>query len=69
MPPKAQYDSKTDAVIYGSSLTSDFTREDWIRLALAALDQAGLDKVTQDMITASIEAWALWQATRRPHHG
>lgn len=35
------YVQRIDAVVYGSD-TSDYTREDWIRLALAALDQAGV---------------------------
>lgn len=39
---QTQYDEKTDPVIYGSPVTADFTREDWLRLALAALDQAGI---------------------------
>ena len=35
-----QYDHKTDAVIYGPA-TDGWTRADWLRLAAAALDQAG----------------------------
>lgn len=37
-----QYGAKTDAVVYGCDETADFESEDWIRLALAALDQAGV---------------------------
>jgi hypothetical protein len=39
---KTQYDTRTDAVIYGCDATRDFTQADWARLASAALDQAGL---------------------------
>ncbi len=46
---KTQYDPKTDAVIYGCDATSNFTGEDWRRLALAALDQAGELPVTATM--------------------
>jgi hypothetical protein len=35
-----QYDARTDAVVYGP-FTRGFERADWIRLAAAALDQAG----------------------------
>lgn len=34
-----QYDARVDAVVYGAT-TRDFTRADWRRLAVAALDQA-----------------------------
>lgn len=36
-----QYTERVDAVIYDSPPTADFTRADWLQLALAALDQAG----------------------------
>lgn len=36
------YGKRIDSVVYGCDATSDYTREDWIRLALAALDQAGV---------------------------
>lgn len=36
-----QYTARVDAVIYDSA-TATFAREDWIRTALAALDQAGV---------------------------
>lgn len=36
------YSERVDAVIYGSPITADYTREDWLRLAYACLDQAGL---------------------------
>lgn len=39
---QTQYDEKTDKVIYDTSITAGFTTEDWLRLALAALDQAGV---------------------------
>jgi hypothetical protein len=38
---KTQYDQKTDAVVYSES-TPGFTRDDWINLAVAAADQAGI---------------------------
>ena len=38
---KTQYDEKTDAVIYGAA-TKDLVEHDWVRLAVAALDQAGV---------------------------
>jgi hypothetical protein len=38
---KPQYDPKTDAVIY-SPATAGFRSGNWVLLALAALDQAGL---------------------------
>jgi len=41
-----QYSHKVDAVIYGANVTRDFTREDWTRLALAALDQANVSPET-----------------------
>jgi hypothetical protein len=45
-----QYDTRTDAVVYGCDATRDFTHEDWIRLAMAALDQAGLDAAEQAVV-------------------
>lgn len=36
------YGKRIDSVVYDCDATNDFTREDWIRLALAALDQAGV---------------------------
>lgn len=36
----SQYGQRIDAVVYGSEKTATYTREDWVRLALAALDQA-----------------------------
>ena len=36
------YGPRTDALVYEQSVTADYTRADWIRLALAALDQAGV---------------------------
>ena len=44
---KVQYDEKTDAIIYNLDSTDKFTREDWVRLACAALDQAGLSLTAQ----------------------
>lgn len=41
IPKVVQYDVKTDTVIYGSS-TEGFERIDWLRLAAAAIDQAGI---------------------------
>jgi hypothetical protein len=38
---KVQYDEWTDVVIYGDA-TKNFTEGGWIRLASAALDQAGV---------------------------
>lgn len=32
--------SKVNAVVYGTSATAEFTDDDWLDLALAALDQA-----------------------------
>ena len=43
---KTQYDTRTDAVIYGCDETADFTADDWQRLAAAALDQAGVRTLT-----------------------
>ena len=36
------YGQRVNDVIYKTDATATFTREDWIRLALAALDQAGV---------------------------
>ncbi|HTP97951.1 MAG TPA: hypothetical protein VMN56_01415 [Casimicrobiaceae bacterium] len=35
------YGKKTYTVVYGNG-TDDYTEADWVRLALAALDQAGV---------------------------
>ena len=43
------YDTKTDAVL---DTLSDFTEEDFVRLALACLDQAGLSVRDQEAIQA-----------------
>jgi hypothetical protein len=51
---RVQYDPKTDAVVYGD-VTKDFTKEDWVRLALACLDQAGIHDFDQAYIGADIE--------------
>lgn len=48
------YDEKSDPVIYGS-LTDDFDPIDWARLALAALDQAGLPLQEQKHIRELVE--------------
>lgn len=37
-----RYDATTDAVVYDCDRTASFTPADWARLALAALDQAGV---------------------------
>lgn len=42
-----QYDATTDKVIYDSQSTVGFTHADWLRLAIAALDQAGCSKALQ----------------------
>lgn len=42
------YGARIDAVVYGCAATADYTREDWLRLALAALDQAGCHNVPAD---------------------
>lgn len=44
------YGARVDAVVYGCPATADYTREDWIRLALAALDQAD---VTPDRLATA----------------
>ena len=36
------YGQRINEVVYKSDATATYTREDWIRLALAALDQAGV---------------------------
>jgi hypothetical protein len=36
------YGNRVDDVVYHSDATATYTREDWIRLALASLDQAGV---------------------------
>jgi hypothetical protein len=39
---KVQYSERVDAVIYGAYAIAYFEQRDWIALALAALDQAGV---------------------------
>jgi hypothetical protein len=46
------YDAKTDAVL---KTLSDFTAEDFARLAIACLDQAGLSVRDQEQITERVE--------------
>lgn len=36
------YGHRVDGVVYGCDETRGYTRADWLRLALAALDQAGV---------------------------
>ncbi|HEY2509467.1 MAG TPA: hypothetical protein VGI39_01305 [Polyangiaceae bacterium] len=38
-PPGQGYGPRIDAVIYHAEATRDFTREEWLLLAAAALDQ------------------------------
>lgn len=49
-----QYGGRVDAVV-GSPLVSEFTRDDWKRLAMAALDQAGLSEAEQREIAMLAE--------------
>ena len=44
------YSTKAEAVVYGHPLTATFTRQDWLDLAIAALDQAGASEAMQDEI-------------------
>lgn len=48
--PRAGYGERVDAVVYGSPATADYTPADWARLALAALDQAGLSRHEQERV-------------------
>lgn len=54
MTTRGAYDARTQAVVYGCDDTADFTREDWINLAMAALDQAGCNVRFQEEIRASL---------------
>ena len=40
---REQYGRRIDAGVYGCDAPHDYTRADWIKLALAALDQAGVN--------------------------
>ena len=51
---KTQYDTRTDAVIYGCDATASFTPADWIRLAMAALDQAGVSAIGQAAVRQAL---------------
>lgn len=51
---RTQYDPGTDAIIYGSD-TTGFGSNEWIRLAMAALDQAGLSKYEQNCVADSMK--------------
>lgn len=46
---KINYSEKIDPAIYGEA-TKGFTKEDWIELAIAALDQAGVSAEGQRLI-------------------
>ena len=50
---KPNYSKAVDAVVYGAT-TRDLTSDDWMRLAMAALDQAGMNGATQKRIAALI---------------
>jgi hypothetical protein len=47
--PRWQYSERIDPLVYGEA-SLRFDRNDWEELALAALDQAGVDVRTQDRI-------------------
>lgn len=55
MTRRIVYDPKTDAIVFGFNATVDFTEADWARLALAALDQAGLTQVRQRHVREIVE--------------
>lgn len=47
------YENKlVNGVVFETPVTAHFTRRDWLALAMAALDQAGLTKREQDRIEA-----------------
>lgn len=49
------YGSKVDEVIYHCEATKGYTREDWIALALAALDQAGIKPHTCEAVKELVD--------------
>lgn len=49
-----QYSTTIDPVIYGRA-TTGFERADWIALALAALDQAGVKRREHEKIVAILD--------------
>lgn len=53
------YSKKSDPLIY-SHLTDDFTREDWIKLAFAALDQGSADKKIFDYLVSELGVETDW---------
>jgi hypothetical protein len=50
---KTQYSATIDPAIYCEP-TAKFTRQDWIALAFAALDQAGLRPEEYDRVHAAL---------------
>lgn len=47
-----------NAVVYGSKATEDFSQQDWLDLALAALDQAGVKGAAFDSAYKAVERLA-----------
>ena len=48
------YGAPIDAIVYDSPATCDFTAADWLKLAFAALDQAGATANLQARVRAII---------------
>ena len=65
---KIQYDEKTDELIY-SKLGRSFERADWLRLAIAALDQADIeDRVGRLSLIALVRDQFGEEQRLSPHH-
>ena len=45
-----QYSPKIDQVVYRGVAIRDFSQGDWLKLAMAAIDQAGISVKTQEEV-------------------
>ena len=66
---KTQYTDRVDAVVY-SQIVKDFTKEDWAALALACVDQAGVNRYTITDLAKTLDFYnpfsdAMWAVVDR----
>lgn len=53
-PAKGYTNERVSDVVYGSPATAEFTPIDWLDLAMASLDQAGLSQQDQLLVGAQL---------------
>jgi len=53
-PIKGYTNERVSDIVYGSPVTAEFTPIDWLDLAMASLDQAGMSQQDQLLVGAQL---------------